>query len=423
MEEENKESVNIEEIARSLTYRSDDRMVAFRDLSLPIRSAVFNILSPNLRQEILSALSFNESVELLDHLDLRRVHHILAKMKDKKRREKLVGRIKSERFEKIEYFLQFHPQADISLLHLNYVILTEENSVKETSDVIEDYIHNTGKMPVVLVSKDGQLIGEVPFTELVKGRSNTKLRNYVVPIKTSVYNAKKEDIMSLFVVCCHEKVVVTDTDGSVMGFIYVDDVVDLFDEQPASSLYTFANVESSERPFDGVWDKVMGRYRWLIINLLTCFLAAGVVSFFQGAIDKLVVLAVLMPIVGGMGGNASTQTLAVTVRGIAIGEINLKNCRPAIVNEVLAGLINGLITGILLIPISLMLGVGFSVAILGTITVIMGLMLAGFVGTLTPLILKHLGKDPATSAGILISTFNDVTVYFLLLGLATLFLL
>lgn len=422
MNDEPKEPVDIEALARRLTYRPEGRLEHFRALALPVRSSVFNILSPAVRQEVLDDLSFNEAVELLDHLDPRRVHHVLSRMKDKKRRERLVGRIRSDRFEKIEYFLQFHPQASISLLHTNYVYLPEDASVGEAAAVIEDHLHNTGKIPVVLVSRGGELVGEATFGILVRSRSISKLRNHLEPVKAIQYNARPEEAMSLFVSSPHEKIVVTDNDGSVLGFVYSDDVIDLMEEQPAISLYNFAAVESSERPFDSVWNKVRGRYRWLIINLFTCFLAAGVVSTFDDAIDKFVVLAVLMPIVGGMGGNAATQTLAVMVRGIAVGEINLKNSRQAIVNEVLAGLVNGLITGLALIPISLLLGVGWAATLLGAATVVFGLVLAGFCGGLTPLILKYFGKDPATSAGIIISTFNDVLVYLFLLGLATLFL-
>ncbi len=414
---------DINSIASDIARNTEDRIPQFRSLPLATRSMVFNILSPNLRQEILSELSFNEAVELLDHLDLRRVHHILSKMKDKRRKDRLVRRIKSDRFEKIEYFLQFYPDASISLVHLNYVYLPEDSTIGDTAVVIEDHIKNTGKIPVILVSRNGELVGEIGFSTLVKERNTAKLRNHFHEVKAVAFNEDKEKILSLFTSSSHEKVVITDIDGSVIGLVYSDDVLDMMESQPAVSLYNFASVESSERPFDGPLNKVKGRYKWLIINLFTCFLAAGVVSTFENAIDKFVVLAVLMPIVSGMGGNAATQTLAVMVRGIAIGEINLKNARPAIINEVLAGLMNGLLTGLILIPVVMLMGMHWSVALLGAGAVVFGLVIAGFFGAIMPLILKHFGKDPATSAGILISTANDVLVYLFLLGLATIFFL
>lgn len=423
MSEENSNSADVEAIARRLTYRPETRLPYFRALPLSTRSAVFNIFSPAVRQDVMAALPFNEVVELLDHLDPHRAYHILSKMKDKKRRERLISRVKSDRFEKIEYFLQFHPQATVSLLHLNYVFLSEATTVGDAAAIIEDHLRTTGKIPVVLVSRDGELLGEVPLSALVKASTTGKIKNYLRPVKAIAYNTKREDVLSLFTSSAHEKVVVIDTDGSVMGVVYSDDVIDLMEDQPADYLYDFASVESNERPFDSVGDKVRNRYRWLIINLATCCLAAAVVYLFEDAIEQLVILAVLMPIVEGMGNNAATQTLAVIVRGIAIGEISLKNSRQAIINEMLAGLINGTITGLILVPIVLILGAGVWVAILGGLSVIFGLVLGGFCGAFIPLILKHFGKDPATSAGVLISTINDVLVFGFLLGVATLFLI
>ena len=422
-EETSQTEVDVLAFARRMTYRPEKRLELFNSLSLPAKSAVFNILSPVIRQEILDAVSFNDAVDLLDHLDPRRVHHILSKMKDKKRRDRLLGRIKADQYEKIDYFLRFHPQATVSLIHLNYVYLPDTTTIGDTAVVIEDHLRNTGKIPVILINHDGELIGEVPLNTLVRERNTAKLKNYVRPVKLVPYNAERQDVLSLFMASPHAKVVVTDNDGSVLGVVYSDDVIDLLDLQPAVSLFSFANVESSERPFDDMWSKVKSRYRWLVINLATCFLAAGVVKVFDGTVDALVILAVFMPIVAGMGGNAATQTLAVMVRGITVGEITLKNSKKAVINEVLAGGINGLITGVILIPVALLLGVDFSVALIGAAAVVFGLVIAGFFGAVIPLVLKHLGKDPATSAGILISTATDVLGFLFLLGAATFFLL
>lgn len=423
MSEQNTEVLDIESAAHRITYHSKTRIGDFRSLPLSIRSAVFNILSPSLRQEILDSLYFPEVVELLDHLDPRRVHHILSRMKDKKRRERLIGRIKSERYEKIEYFLSFHPQAKPSLFHLNYVYLPEETTIGETAVIIEDHIKNTGKIPVILVSKEGEFVGEVTLGTLVREKNTSKLRNYITDTKKIPYNADKAEVMSIFTSNPHEKVIVTDSDGSVLGVVYSDDVLDLLEDQPAVSLYNFAGVESSERPFDSVQDKVSGRYRWLIINLATCFLAAGVVAMFDETINQLVIFAVFMPIVAGMGSNAGTQTLAVMVRGIAVGEITLKNGWPAVRKEILAAVVNGLITGGILIPIAMLLGVGFWISLLGAAAVVFVLVVGGLFGSVVPLVLKRFGKDPATSASILITTVTDVFGFLFLLGLAKLFFL
>lgn len=413
---------DLEAIARSVTYRPESRMFEFRALSLSERSAVFNMLSAQLRQVVLKELSFTEALELLDHMDSQRVYIILSKMRDQKRRERLITRLKSDRYEKTDYFLSFHPQATFSLVHLNYVYLPDTTTVGETANIIEDHLKQTGKIPVVLVHNGGNLIGEASLGMLVRERNVSKLKNFVRPLRHICYNSSKDKILSLFLSAAHEKIVITDVDGSILGIVYSDDVADLLDAQPATSLYSFAGVEASERPFDGVMDKVKGRYRWLIINLATCFLAGGVVALFQGTINQIVALAVFMPIVAGMGGNAGTQALAVMIRGIAVGEISLSTSRPAVLREVLAGLVNGILTGVALVPIALLLGLNLWVAVIAGVSVVFSLIIASFFGATVPLVLKHFGQDPATSSGIVITTATDVFGLMFFLGVATLFL-
>ncbi len=423
MDGEQQVDFDINGLARTVTADKEQRMVVLRSLPLPERSAVFNILSPKLRQAVLEEMSFTEALELLDHLDPLRVHQVLSRMKDQKRKERFVSRLKSDRYEKLEYFLCFHPDASIALVHLNYVYLSGSTTIGDSAAIIEDHLETTGKVPAILVSEDGKLSGEVSLGRLVRERNQSKLRNFVKPVSSLPYNAPREQVLALFLAEPHGKVVVMDLDGSVLGVIYSDDVIDLLDSQPASTLYSFAAVESSERPFDGVWDKVRGRYRWLLVNLVTCFAAAGVVKYFEGTIDALVMLAVFMPIVGGMASNAATQTLAVMVRGIAVGEIDIRNCRPAIVREALAGGINGLAVSLIMIPVALIFGVDIGIVLIAAASVIATLVVAGSFGSLTPLVLKRLGKDPATSAGIIISTATDVCGYLFLLGAATWLLL
>jgi magnesium transporter len=414
---------SLEQKAGQLTHSAKGRIEHFRALPIAERSAVFNILSPYVRQEILKQLSLDESVALLDHLDLRRAHYIIDRIKDATRRKKIVARFKNDLHAKIEHFLQFHPQTFTALLHLHYVFLSEDRTIGETASIIEDYLHNTGKVPEVLVSRNGEMVGEVPLSTLVRERNASRLGNHIQPVKTIPYTMARQEIIALFVSEAHTKVAVLDTDGSVLGIVYSDDVIDLLGESPAAALYSFAGVEESERPFDSVWSKVRHRYKWLILNLGTAFIAAGIVATFEDTLAQVVLLAVYMPVVAGMGGNAATQTLAVMVRGIAVGEISLQNSRVAITREVLSGLVNGVITGVLVALVALVFNQDPLLGLVVGLAVIASLVVAGFFGTVIPLLLRQIGKDPATSATIFITTATDVLGFFVLLGLATLILL
>jgi magnesium transporter len=214
-----------------------------------------------------------------------------------------------------------------------------------------------------------------------------------------------------------------DQDTSVLGVIYADSVRPLFDKLPAESLYDFAGVMESEGVKDGVWSKVRHRYKWLIINLGTGFLAASVVGLFRNALDQLVLLAIYMPIIAGMGGNTATQTLAVMVRGIAIGDVKLANSFKPIMNEAGAGLVNGCINGALVAIIAILWNQNPLLGLVLGVAMVVNLIIAGFFGALVPLIMKELGKDPATSATIFITTATDVFGFFVFLGLATIILL
>jgi magnesium transporter len=303
------------------------------------------------------------------------------------------------------------------------VLLSDKTTIGETAEIIEDYLSNTGKIPEVIVSQDGNVVGEIPFSVLIRESNSSKLRNHIHPIKTVPYTSDHGEIITTFTSEPHKKVILLDSDGSIIGVVYSDDVIDFLEESPAASLYSFAGVKEGERPFDSTWSKVSRRYKWLIVNLMTVLMAGGVVAFFENTLTQIVFLAAYLPIVAGMGSNASTQTLAVMVRGISQGEITFKNGRPAIVREVNAGLLNGIFNGVLVAIIAIALGQSPLFGLVVGISLVVSLVVAGFFGAVTPLILRRLGKDPATSAGVLISTATDVIGFITLLGLATLLLL
>jgi magnesium transporter len=207
-----------------------------------------------------------------------------------------------------------------------------------------------------------------------------------------------------------------------MGIIYSDDVLKILREKESSSLYDFAGVSQEESVYDSARVKIKYRYKWLIINLGTAFLAAFTVGLFDETISKYVLLAVYMPIVAGMGGNAATQTLAVLVRGISLKQIDLKNMWRTLNSELNSGLFNGLINGLIVAVVVTIKDGDFKIGLVLAMAMVINLLIAAFFGTIVPLIMKRLGKDPASSATIFITTATDVFGFVTFLGLATLLL-
>jgi magnesium transporter len=414
---------NSKKIAHSITYHPAKRKSLFRNLSVAEQASVFEYLSPYVRQILFANLKDSELVDLLDQMDMQNAENALLLIEDEKRRKKLITKVKSELKEKAEYFLRFHPKAALSLINFNYLLLSNDTTISEAADAIDEYYREVGKLPEVLIHKNGELAGEVPFAALVRESNIKAVGHFAVPVLSVSYQADVQDIINAFNKSSYKKVIVLDRDDSIIGIIYSDDALSLFGNQPTAVLYDFAGVTKSERPFDSIRNKVKNRYKWLIFNLATAFLAASVVSLFEDTLSKILVLAVYMPIVAGMGGNAATQTLAVIVRGITIGEISLRNGLPAIFKEVGAGFINGLINGVVVILVAILWNGNPMLGIVLAIAMIFNLIIAGFFGALIPLVMKAMGKDPATSATIFITTATDVFGFLALLGLATILLL
>jgi magnesium transporter len=214
---------------------------------------------------------------------------------------------------------------------------------------------------------------------------------------------------------------VVDEENKLVGIITVDDVIDVIKDEATEDIYRLAGVAGDERVFTPARESLRKRLPWLGVNLATAFLAASVVGLFTGTIDALPILAVFMPIVAGMGGNAATQTLTVIVRGIALGELTWGNSRKALLKEAVVGIGNGLALG-LVAALGAWATRGDPVLgiVLGTAMVI-NMFVAATAGVLVPLGLRAANIDPALASSVFITTLTDVFGFFSFLGLATIF--
>lgn len=410
-------------IAHQLTYQINDRMQLFRTLGVPEQSAVMSELSPHIQRYIIEHLRLYEIVNLVDHLDLHQAQHLLARLPDARKRERIIKRLQGDAREKLEYFLRFHPKATLSIINFNYVFLAGDTTIADAAQIIDEYYGETGKFPELLVHENGVLTGAVSLSTLVRERSNSQLQKYVKAVPTITYQAAVSDIIDVLTSEKSPKVVVLDHDTSVLGVVYADVARSLFGKLPVESLYDFVGVDDSERPFDSVSRKVHQRYRWLILNLATTFMASGVILLYQDTLNTLTLMSVFIPVVAGMGGNAATQAFAIMVRGLTLGTVSLENCWTAIWRELWAGFFNGIIIGIIVAVVSFVWQGDAWLGLVVFLTLVGAHMTAGLAGAFIPLIMKHFGKDPAATSSIFITTVTDVFGLMLLLGLATLLLM
>lgn len=408
---------------KAIVLHPKDRLVRLRSLSTPEQSAVFSTFSHQIQTMLLTELKLTEVVDILDHMDPRLAENILYRLKDEKYRLRIIKKLKDDAREKIEYFLRFHPKATTGLISFNYVLLSTKSTISQAAEAIDEHFESTGKFPEVLVQENGQLVGEITMSTLVRERNTSILKRFVRPVQTVSYLAEVAQIIETLTISQRKKVIVLDQDESVLGLIYADDAVALFGNLPAESLYNISGMDDTARPFDSVQKKFLSRYRWLILNLVTAFMAGSMIFFFKDTIDQLVLLAMYIPIVAGMGGNAASQVFAVMLRGITLGTINFTNGMPVVWREVKTGLLNGIVMGVIVALISIIWNDSALLGLVVGISMIGVHVVAGFFGAIVPLLLKHLGKDPASTSTIFITTATDVLGLFFLLGLGSLILL
>jgi len=397
------------------------RISIFREIPVNNQGSILLSLTKKVQQEIMKKLNEKELIELLNYLDPDETTDLLQNI-SVYRRKKILKKLGKKIREKIEFLLKFDPRTAAGIMSLDYIEVNKKTTFEQLSKLIRKHEKRTGNFPTILFVEDGFLKGELSPYFLAKGKRKEKVKKYVRKIPSIKYDEHENNVVKTFVKNPHNKIAVLDDDDSILGIIHSDDIIKIIEKKSANTLPDFAGISEEEDVLDPALLKVKNRYMWLVINLGTAFLAASVVGLFQKTISAFVLLAVYMPIVAGMGGNAGTQTLAVVVRGLTLKEIELKSARRVIINEVIAGGINGVINGILVAAVATLFNKNPLLGLVIGLAMIINLIVASFFGTIIPLIMKKLGKDPASSATIFITTATDVFGFFVFLGLASIIL-
>lgn len=390
------------------------------------RREVFFLLPESVRETLVADMSRKQLRTFVRRLDPDEATDVLG-YADEETREAVLSDLDSDRREKIDFLLSFNPESAAGLMDLDYVTISADRNFSEVAERVRRFEDRTGRIPTIFVVDDGDLLGELPGATLSMAERDTeRVTDHLREVPHVRYDREDAEVLEVFRTNRQRTVAVLDEEENILGVIHADDLLTLVEEVAGERLYEFTGVQEEESALDGAVAKVRSRYKWLIINLGTAFLAAAVVGLFESTIASIAVLAAYMPVVAGMGGNAGTQAMAVTVRGISLGQVSLPTGKRVIANEVIAGAVNGLITGALVAVIAAAFSFGEFGVLLGAVigvSMVANLVIAGFFGAIIPLGLDRLGQDPATSATIFITTATDVLGFFVFLGLAQFVLL
>lgn len=322
----------------------------------------------------------------------------------------------------VENLLEYDDKTAGRIMNPNVFALREDLTVGEA--ITEMQIHRDVEMVFYLyvVDERRHLVGVVSLRRLLLVSPETPLKRIMTADLISARaDMDQEEVARQVAAYNLLAVPVVDEENKLVGIITVDDVIDVIKEEATEDINRLAGVAGDERAFTPAMESLRKRLPWLGVNLVTAFLAAAVVALFENTIALLPVLAVFMPIVAGMGGNAGTQTLTVVVRGIALGELTWSNSRKALLKEVAVGIGNGVALGVLA---ALVVWATRGNPVLGVVlglAMVINLFVAAAAGTLVPLGLRAANVDPALASSVFITTMTDVFGFFSFLGLATIF--
>lgn len=393
----------------------------FKTLSWTRQREVFFQLPESIQRSVVEDLTDRQLHGFVRRLDPDEATDVLA-FADAESQESILRRLDDDRREKIEFLLEFDPESAAGLMHLDYVTIGSHRTFDEVTQRVRRFEDRTDRFPTIFVMEKGTFLGELPGQALAMTTANSEaITDYVHETPLINFDDDQEDVLEVFHSNPESRVAVLDQEDeedTVLGVIYAEDILRVIEDEASKTLYEFTGVTEEESILDGPLAKVRNRYKWLIINLGTAFLAAAVVGLFEDTIAAFTLLAVYMPVVAGMGGNAGTQSMAVTVRGLAFEQVSLSTGGRAILNEILAGAANGAITGLLVAAIATGFNQSPLLGLVLGVSMVLNLVIAGFFGTIIPLVLDRLEIDPATSATIFITTATDVLGFFIFLGLA-----
>ena len=275
---------------------------------------------------------------------------------------------------------------------------------------------------IFVVDAARNMVGEVRLSRLLRAQRPRRISEIMeTDFRKIPVTMDQEEVSILFrrygMVCAG----VVDDYGRLVGMITIDDIIDVIDEEAEEDLMALAGVgEANVR--SSLWDTLQGRSSWLLINLFTAIIASAVIGLFDATIERLVALAILMPIVASMGGNAGTQTVTVAVRAIALRQLDRDAAMAFVQRELLVAALNGVVFAMLSATMAFLWFNDADIAAVMAVAMFANMMVAGLSGTLVPLGLVRLGVDPAVASSVFITTITDVVGFFVFLGLAALYL-
>ncbi|WP_271273427.1 magnesium transporter [Aliamphritea hakodatensis] len=387
-----------------------------------LEADVLQDLGDDVRTEILSQMDAQEVLAITEALETDDMADVIQQLPETLTRE-ILRSMGSQNRERLEAVLSYPEDTAGGLMNTDTITVRPDISVETALR----FLRRHDELPdmtdsLFVVNRKDEYIGNLPLTRMLVSDPSITVREIMStdaePIEAEMPDDKvaqlfeQEDLVSAPVV---------DENNKLLGRITIDDVVDVIREDADHSLMSMAGLDDDEDTFAPVMKTTRRRAVWLGVNLITAFIASAVIGIFEDTIDKVVALAVLMPIVASMGGIAGSQALTLVIRGQALGHVERSNAGWLLNRELVVGTANGILWAIVVAVIAVLWFQDTTIGLIIGCAIVINLIAAALAGTLLPIILKAWGIDPALAGSVLLTTITDVVGFFAFLGLATFF--
>ncbi len=401
-----------------------ERLVVWELIDSEQEGDVLVYLNDEVRTGLINTMDTEDLVAATGTLDTDDLADILQDLPDAVIREVLQSMDKQNRH-LLEQVLSYPEDSAGGLMNMDAVTVRAD----VTLDVVLRYLRLRGQIPdltdsLIVVNRFDRYLGTLPLTTLLTADPEVTVGDVMLQATDAIpATTSAQEVATRFERLDLVSAPVVDDEGRLLGRITIDDVVDVIREEAEHSILGRAGLDDEADMYAPVWKSTRRRAVWLGINLVTAFIASWVIGRFEETIEQVVALAVLMPIVASMGGVAGTQTLTLTVRGMALGQVSEGNARWLLMKELAVGLFNGIVWAVI---VGIVAFIWFNDVQLGAvigIAIIINLGCAAIAGLTLPLAMKRLGIDPAIAGAVALTTVTDVVGFMAFLGLATMLLI
>lgn len=419
------EQCKASEIASAMAAMTvDERHRFWGQLPEQRQAKVLAKLGEQVRTELLDSLNLEDAVAATVGMDTADLAEVIDEASDELH-DAILNSLEADDRALVESTLSFPEDCAGRLMERELLAIRADKRL----DVIKRYLRQRGSLPrrstaLMVVDRERRFLGKLPLEFLLTKDPETLVSEVMDASALSVnVLTPLPDVANLFQRLDLVALPVVDDDHKLLGRIVLDDAIELIRTETEKPMLQMAGLEEDEDLLAPIADSARRRLFWLGINLITAFLAAAVIGLFEATLDKIVALAVLMPIVASMGGIAGSQTLTLAIRGLALDQITDSNKRWLLTKEVAISVINGLVWAAVVGVIAWLWFGQIGISLILGVAMVINLLVAAVSGLAIPLVLDRLGLDPALSGSVVLTTVTDVVGFMSFLGMATLFLL